>query len=202
MWQSDRRRRDQKLKSDERVCSTWKEGREYAILADGNGVILWRKSGFGPIPRPKIWMTSNGIHSMCVGKEAGRCVCAWVPSFNVQKPRRVIQAESFWDQQATCWHPDWSRQGALRLKAERQSICVRSSSQKANVPQRGSGTVLPRSHRALSPLRPRWKAEWGWAHSNPARLPARLTWGLQSSPGLCFQDWNHEFSTNILCKIT
>lgn len=177
-WWQYWRGRAQSLESDGRVCSTWKGGREYGVLADGNKVILWRKSGFGPIPRPRIWMTANGIHSMCVGSEAGRYVCAWVPSFNVQKPCRVIQAESFWGQQATCWHPDWSRQGALCLKAERQSICVRSSCQKANALQHGSGTAPPRSLHALPALRPRCKAKWGCAHSNSTRLPARHMRGL------------------------
>lgn len=74
----------------------------------------------------------------------------YAPSFSVQKPYMVIHAESFWGQQATCWHPDSRRQGALLLRAERQSIRVRSSSWKANAWSSGAQVLLlsiPSGHR-------------------------------------------------------
>lgn len=114
-------------------------------------MILWRKSSFSPMSRPRIWTTSNGIQCMCWGKEAGRCLCVWVPGFDVQKPHTVNHAESFWGQQATCWYPDRCRQGALGLKAERQSICeaFKPKSKCATAWVWNSGAKIP-SHPVLS----------------------------------------------------
>lgn len=153
-------------------------GRGTWISADGNEAIIWRKPGFVSMSRLRIGMTAKGIQSECVGEKGGRKVCVSLGAkFQCAETTQSNSCRKHWGPAGRLLHPDWCRQGALCWKAERQSICVRSSSQKANALPRGAGAVVPRSHH-LHPLRRRRRgAGWGGARSSPAQLPARLRRG-------------------------
>lgn len=142
----------------EGVPGSWKVTREHAVYMErGKGIWYlsrWKlgdsleKVWLWPKIQARIWTASSGIRNMCVG---AKYQCAETTHSNSR--RKLLGPE------ATYWHPDWCRQGALCLEAERQSLCG-SSSQKATAPPHGSGTEAPPWSQCAHPLqRPTWNAE-------------------------------------------
>ena len=125
-------------RTGEREPRSWKGTRENASSGKGKRNTYLSRWKVGNSLK-KVWLWPNIAakwnrllieYSACCGG-GGRGVCRRVDAkFQRAETTHSNSCRKLRGQQATCWHPDWCRQGSLCLIAERQSICVRSSSQK------------------------------------------------------------------------